>query len=66
MAIIGTLFVCPHCDECLEQLGEPPNPDHPEAFPECDCGAVMVVADDELDRRVAYSRSAGSFEFRGG
>lgn len=63
-------FICPnpHCpdhDVALEFVGETP------AEPQCDCGAVLEPVDQDLvdqdaDRLGAYSRSAATFEVRGG
>lgn len=56
------IFVCLHCGEVIEFLGDAPRE------PECDCGAVMepeaTLAD--ADRRAACLLSAKTFAACGG
>jgi len=42
----GIVLVCPHCDGLLEILGEAPRPHELEAWL-CDCGGVLMCAEEE-------------------
>lgn len=63
--VFGTLLVCPHCSDCIEILGEPPSDLYLEEH-RCECGAVLELAEGNVSQPDCYSRSAVSFDLRGG
>lgn len=57
------VFLCPHCDDLIELLGDERRP-----APQCDCGGLMepIEVQEERDRLNSYRASSISFEARGG
>ena len=57
--VTGTLLVCPHCDACVEILGEAPKPEQMEDFL-CDCGGVFDLPPPEPYQPISH------LDYRGG